>query len=107
MRDELAKHTFEQYAALFAKTRARIVMHSDAEYPNNFHHIPHTPFYLSVLGTLKDCPFLGIVGSRDSTLYGHELVQYFTPALVRAGYGIVSGGALGIDAHAHAEALKA
>ena len=41
------------------------------------------------------------MGSRESTPYGESIVTAFTPSLVQAGYSIVSGGALGIDAESH------
>ena len=96
-----------QYEEKFDRIGAHAILHTDAEFPESLRHIPHVPFYLSVRGNLRNIPFLSIVGSRKSTTYGHELVKYFTGPLVRSGYGIVSGGALGIDAYAHDAAVKA
>jgi DNA processing protein len=44
---------------------------------------------------------LGVVGSRKNTSYGKKLLENIIPELVRAGCGIVSGGAYGIDAISH------
>lgn len=48
---------------------------------------------------------IAIVGSRDSTNYGANVAGEMSAQLVQDGFTIVSGGAYGIDAHAHLGAL--
>ncbi|MDQ0756031.1 DNA-processing protein DprA [Arthrobacter sp. B3I4] len=48
---------------------------------------------------------VALVGSRDSTSYGSAVTGDLAYALVQRGFTIVSGGAYGIDAHAHRAAL--
>ena len=50
---------------------------------------------------------IAVVGSRDSTSYGANVASEMASALVQRGYTVVSGGAYGIDAHAHRGALNA
>ncbi|OFI39620.1 DNA protecting protein DprA [Arthrobacter sp. SW1] len=48
---------------------------------------------------------VALVGSRDSTGYGGAIAGEFAYGLGQRGYTVVSGGAYGIDAHAHRGAL--
>ena len=48
---------------------------------------------------------VGVVGTRKLTPYGKESAQYITRGLATAGFTIVSGLAMGIDAVAHQAAL--
>lgn len=49
---------------------------------------------------------IGIVGSRHPTYYGKIQAQKFARILSQAGYGVISGGAIGIDAIANSYALE-
>ncbi|WP_416404560.1 DNA-processing protein DprA [Arthrobacter sp. LFS091] len=49
---------------------------------------------------------VALVGSRDSTSYGASVTGDFAYTLAQRGYTVVSGGAYGIDAHAHRGALS-
>lgn len=48
---------------------------------------------------------VAIVGSRDSTSYGASVTGDMAYSLAQRGFTVVSGGAYGIDAHAHRAAL--
>ncbi|TYC99502.1 DNA-protecting protein DprA [Arthrobacter echini] len=67
-----------------------------------------TPICLWVRGTQAIPPqarLASVVGSRDSTPYGSSVTTELSAGLVTRGYGVVSGGAYGIDAQAHRAAL--
>ena len=57
------------------------------------------------LATFTKC--LAVIGSRDADRYGKQVIESLVPPLVEHGWSIVSGGALGADAMAHAATLKA
>jgi DNA protecting protein DprA len=60
---------------------------------------------LELHGTLPPRPRAAIVGARAAHLRFRELVPIAVEALVRHGWSLVSGGALGIDGDAHRAAL--
>jgi DNA processing protein len=89
---------------------ASLIGLGDAAYPALLRDIPGAPVTLSVRGTLdaeRDRFGVAIVGSRKCTAYGAEQAARFAAGLGSAGLTIVSGGARGIDTHAHAAALRA
>ncbi len=52
-------------------------------------------------------PCVGIVGTRKASSYGKAAAQKFAEVLARGGVTVISGGAGGIDAHAHMGTLDA
>ncbi len=56
--------------------------------------------------TALEPPLVAIVGTREADIYGASLAREFAAALAKQRVGVVSGGAIGIDAAAHAGALE-
>jgi DNA processing protein len=50
---------------------------------------------------------VAVVGARSATTYGAEAASTISQAVVRSGWGVVSGAAFGIDVAAHRGALAA
>lgn len=86
----------------------RIVLESDPDYPTLLKEIPDPPYFLYIRGTLphSNTPLLAVVGSRRFTSYGRQACESLVRDLSRAGIGIVSGLAFGIDKIAHETTLK-
>jgi DNA processing protein len=78
-------------------------------FPAALRQLPKPPVSLWVTGRLPTDGerLLAIVGSRAVSLAGCGLAERLAGAAVGAGFGVVSGGALGIDAAAHQGALAA
>ncbi len=76
-------------------------------YPPLLHEIADPPALLFVEGDPRILSFrhIALVGSRNPSPTGLKAARDFAEALVSAGFGIVSGLALGIDAAAHRGAL--
>ncbi len=81
---------------------------ADAEYPQALLEVPDPPPFLYVNGRLDllNLPALAIVGSRQATPQGEKDAAAFARVLSDAGFTIVSGMALGIDAAAHRGGLE-
>lgn len=79
------------------------------EYPEPLAQINDAPPVLSVLGktTLLKQPHVAVVGTRNASINGKNIARHIAADLVKSGYSVVSGLALGIDAAAHEGALYA
>ena len=78
------------------------------EFPPQLGEIPEPPQVLFVRGNLPppNSKLLAVVGSRNYTNYGKQVVEYLIHGLRGYNIAIVSGLALGIDGLAHESALQ-
>lgn len=79
----------------------------DSEYPfllKNIHLPPPILYWKGALPVADN--HLAVVGSRDASQYGYDAVQKIAAPLAGQGWGIISGGAIGVDAMAHKVALE-
>ena len=86
-----------------------IVRIGDAHYPEALASIPDAPVALFVRGrtsALVGSFNVAIVGSRRGSPFGRQFARVLAADLGRAGLGIVSGLAIGIDGAAHRGALE-
>ena len=91
------------------KYGVQIVTPADADYPRQLREAPGAPLCLYVKGDVKALakPMIAMIGTRRATPYGLGLAGDLAFDLCKAGWGIVSGLALGIDGEAHHGALMA
>jgi DNA processing protein len=82
---------------------------SHADYPKALFESGDAPVVLYANGALDVLkrPAVALVGSRNCSQGGADTAEAFAEALAKSGVTIVSGLALGIDAAAHAGALRA
>ena len=99
----------ERELALAARLGVRLVTRDDAEYSAALHTIPDPPLALYVRGALTaaDGVAVAIVGARHASAYGLACADQLSYDVALRGITVVSGLARGIDAAAHAGALKA
>jgi DNA processing protein len=85
-----------------------IILYTDKKYPQRLKTIEDAPALLYYKGNqnLNVPKTVGIVGTRQATEYGKEMVERICQELVPHQALIVSGLAYGIDIHAHKAALK-
>ncbi len=82
----------------------------DDEYPKLLQEIPDPPSVLYWAGSWQpwdETQTVAIVGTREPTVYGRRWARKLAAGLARAGFVVVSGLALGIDAEAHEGCLAA
>ena len=85
-----------------------LVTLADTDYPRDLLDAPDPPplLYLKGRRELLGRRAVAIVGSRNATAQGLANAENFATALSSAGYCVVSGLALGIDAAAHRGAMR-
>ncbi len=85
-----------------------LICFADPTYPELLRHIPDPPPVLWAMGdiTLLQTRTIAIVGARNASSLGTRMTRQIVNDLGDKGFTIVSGLARGIDAAAHAAALK-
>ena len=82
----------------------------DDDYPQRLCECPDAPLVLYYKGNcdLNQTKIVSIVGTRQMTVYGQDLIRHFVTDLKRhcSNVLIVSGLAYGVDIYAHREALS-
>jgi DNA processing protein len=88
---------------------ARTIRRGEEGWPRALDLLPDPPAYLRVRGALPaaGARAVAVVGSRAAGPEGRDLARRLGSAIARSGAWLVSGGALGIDAAAHAGAIEA
>ena len=90
-----------------------LITPQDADYPKQLLSLPDLPLVLyaqgqrSLLKELDNLPVITVVGTRDSSDYGRYVAESMSYDLANAGFIVVSGLAVGIDAFAHYGAIRA
>lgn len=91
------------------KANIKALTWDDEHYPPSLRNLADAPPVLYVKGqiTQSDMVAIGIVGTRNATIYGREVAEMLATDLVRNGITVVSGLARGIDGTAHKAAIDA
>lgn len=96
----------DRISRLIAEKQIQIIDWNHRDYPERLRQIGHAPYFFYLRGVMKSkIPLIGVVGSRKCSRYGRQWVEKIIPELLTHGYGIVSGGAHGIDSIAHETTL--
>ena len=100
----------ERDLATMARLGGRLIVPSDELWPAQLADLGiQEPICLWWRGLEQELPgqakSVALVGSRDSTSYGASVTGELAYSLAQRGFTVVSGGAYGIDAHAHRAAL--
>ena len=100
----------ERDLATMARLGGRVIIPSDDLWPAQLEDLGlQEPLCLWWRGMEQPLPgaarCVALVGSRDSTSYGASVTGDLAYSLSQRGFTVVSGGAYGIDAHAHRAAL--
>ncbi len=101
---EESKKTFES----LYKNGIKITARQMPDFPSRLREVYLSPFVLYYKGKLplEHSPTIGIIGSRNCSVYGEETAKEFAASLADAGIQVISGMARGIDGSAQRSAVK-
>jgi len=100
---------FSSYLQKLKQKRASFLASCDKGYPKLLKELDAPPIVLFVKGDLAKVDFertIGVVGTRKITNYGSVVTKLFATDLALAGFTIVSGLAMGVDAVAGWSAVQ-
>lgn len=103
-----AFHQAEKELKKAEKDETEILFYTDKQYPSRLKQIEDAPSLIYYKGSIQ-LNFersVAIVGTRQATEYGREIVDQIIEQLVPYQPVIISGLAYGIDIQAHKQALK-
>ncbi len=79
----------------------------DKQWPHQLDDLIAPPIGLIYRGQLPSCSAISIVGTRNPTTYGARIASEFAAGFADRAINVISGGAYGIDTHAHRGAIAA
>ena len=86
---------------------ARFITPSSMYWPTSLNDLSNPPIGLIIKGANLPAQSISIVGTRKPTLYGARVASEFASGFADRNWAVVSGGAYGIDTHAHRGCLAA
>jgi DNA processing protein len=103
-----AFHQAEKEIKKAEKEAVEILFYTDKKYPSRLKSIEDAPSLVYFKGNvnLNHPKAVGIVGTRQATSYGKEMVERLVEELTPHSPFIISGLAYGIDIQAHKQSLK-
>ena len=107
IKDRLAMRTGEALAEEIERAGGRFITPEDDEWPHGINDLLAPPIGLIIRGERVSCNSISIVGTRNPTTYGARVASDFASGFSDRDFAIVSGGAYGIDTHAHRGAIAA
>ncbi len=105
-REGVNEEEIERTLKLVYEEGLKAVTLEDEDYPPRLREIPDPPPILFYRGDIRRIKLAGIVGSRRATPYTLNWVRSLVRDMVSHGWGVVSGGARGVDSTAHLSAVE-
>jgi DNA processing protein len=86
---------------------ARFISPESDEWPPLVNDLIAPPFGLIIKGSVLPKRAVAIVGTRNPTTYGARIASEFASGFADRDWAVISGGAYGIDTHAHRGSIAA
>lgn len=107
IREALVTADISQLKREISDAGARFITPNSSEWPSGLDDLLAPPIGLVIKGRQLTEQSVAIVGTRNPTTYGARIASEFAAGFVDREWAVISGGAYGIDTHAHRGALAA
>lgn len=107
IKSELLSHEYEALLEEIDRAGARFITPNADEWPKGLNDLVASPFGLIIKGRSIVPSSIAIVGTRNPTTYGARIASEFASGFADRDFAVVSGGAYGIDTHAHRGCIAA
>jgi DNA processing protein len=107
IKSQLELHSAEQLLDQISQVGARFITPDSSEWPELLNELHAPPFGIVVKGAIPILPSVAIVGTRNPTTYGARIASEFASGFADREWAVISGGAYGIDTHAHRGCITA
>lgn len=105
MKERFISRPIEILREEIEQSGSRFISSEDVEWPHLINDLVAPPLGLIIKGAPLHCFAVSIVGTRNPTPYGARIAAEFAAGFVDRGFAVISGGAYGIDSHAHRGAI--
>lgn len=107
IRKRLAERTLQSLENEISQCSGEFITNESSNWPHALDDLVAPPIGLIVRGTLPRCNSVALVGTRNPTQYGARIASEFASGFSDRELDVISGGAYGIDTHAHRGAIAA
>lgn len=104
---KLQERDFNELWKEIDESKGRFITPESEDWPHQLDDLVVPPVGLVVRGELPNCRSIAIVGTRNPTTYGARVASEFAASFADREREVISGGAYGIDTHAHRGAISA
>lgn len=107
IRDQIFRSNHDELVTQIADAGARFITAESEEWPKALNDLAAPPIGLIIKGKSWGTNSVSIVGTRNPTTYGARIASEFAAGFADREWVVISGGAYGIDTHAHRGAIAA
>ena len=107
IKKELMTHSFDELMSEIHSSNARFITSKSSEWPDALNELVAPPIGLIIKGESLGMRNVAIVGTRNPTTYGARIASEFASGFADRQWAVTSGGAYGIDTHAHRGCIAA
>lgn len=107
IRENLLVSSADELRAEIESAGARFITPESLEWPPLLNDLLAPPFGLVIKGNVLPTRSVAIVGTRNPTTYGARIASEFSAGFADREWAVISGGAYGIDTHAHRGSIAA